>query len=192
MFPGRLRLQELMFGLIDAWQSKQMSMADRTDSRCKRRRETVRSSPVRSLDESHVSESIPTRMIGPAESLTGLSEAYSDVTVGSPGHLRSTFAQAVAVTDRAMGYWLARNATPILADRSDHSEDGSGDIRALRALVRASATAYVRRLKETGVTPERMVVLVKEAAGHPGARGFAAQELTSDLVLWSIEAYFDD
>ncbi len=139
-----------------------------------------------------MSESTPRRMTGPLESPPRPSDAYSDVAVGSPGHLRSTFARAVAATDRAVGYWLARNATPILADRSDHSEESSGDIRALRALVRASATAYARKLKETGVTPERMVVLVKEAAGHPGAQGVAAQELTSDLVLWSIEAYFDD
>lgn len=131
-------------------------------------------------------------MTGPLELPPRPSDAYSDVTVGSPGHLRTTFAHAVAAADRAVGYWLARNATPMLADQRSRADRESGDIRALRGLVRASATAYVRNLKETGVTPERMVVLVKEAAGHPGARGVAAQELTSDLVLWSIEAYFDD
>ncbi|HEX6049346.1 MAG TPA: hypothetical protein VFZ21_08755 [Gemmatimonadaceae bacterium] len=131
-------------------------------------------------------------MIGPPESPNRPPDAYADVSVGSPGHLRSTFAHAVAATDRAIGYWLARHATPILAEHPERSAHGSDDIRALRALVRASATAYVRKLRESGVAPERMVVLVKEAAGHPGAEGFAAQELTSDLVLWSIQAYFDD
>jgi len=37
-----------------------------------------------------------------------------------------------------------------------------------------------------------MLVLVKVAAGHLGAHGFSARELTNDVVRWSIEAYFDD
>jgi hypothetical protein len=42
------------------------------------------------------------------------------------------------------------------------------------------------------MTPERMLVLVKTATGHRASPGFGAQELTSDIVRWSIEAYFDD
>jgi len=37
-----------------------------------------------------------------------------------------------------------------------------------------------------------MLVLVKEATRHHGLPGFGAQELTNDIVRWSIEAYFDE
>jgi len=47
-------------------------------------------------------------------------------------------------------------------------------------------------LRDEGLTPERMLVLVKVAAGHPGTLGCGARELTNDVVRWSIEAYFDD
>jgi hypothetical protein len=147
---------------------------------------------MRVFREIALKASIATPTTGPAGPAGSLGDV-TDAPVGSPEHLRFAFAQAVAATDRAIGYWLARHAAPVLADRPDPSPDGSSDdIRALRALVRASATAYVRQLRESCTTPERMVVLVKEAAGHPSAQGFAVQELTSDLVLWSIEAYFDD
>ena len=59
-------------------------------------------------------------------------------------------------------------------------------------MVRASATAYARRLRDEGVSPERMLVLVKQAAGHPGTHGIGTRELTSDIVRWSIESYFAD
>lgn len=112
--------------------------------------------------------------------------------VGSPEHLRSTVERAVATMDRAIGLWLARDPAPWLADHASARRNSTEDVRALRAMVRASATAYARRLRQSGVTPERMVVLVKEAVGQLGSHGLATQEVTSDLVLWSIEAYFDD
>jgi hypothetical protein len=59
-------------------------------------------------------------------------------------------------------------------------------------MVRAAATAYVRRLRAEGTTPERMLVLVKSATSDHGSPGFGAQELTNDIVRWSIEAYFDE
>lgn len=120
--------------------------------------------------------------------------AGRDEPIGTPEHLRSTFSRASAATDRAVGVWLSRSAIGrSLADSAPSADNGAHhDLQALRALVRASATAYVRRLKEAGMPPERMLVLVKNAAGHPGAAGFAAQELTNDVVRWSIEAYFDD
>jgi hypothetical protein len=112
--------------------------------------------------------------------------------VGSPEHLRVSFQHAAAAADRAVGLWLARSDGSIpLADLRDSTADRSaGELRALRALVRASATAYARRLREEGVSPERMLVLVKAAAGHPGAPGFGVQELTDDVVRWSIDAFF--
>ena len=48
-----------------------------------------------------------------------------------------------------------------------------------------------RRVKADGLPPERMLVLVK--AGHiHGLLGFGAQALTSDIVRWSIDGYFDE
>jgi hypothetical protein len=74
--------------------------------------------------------------------------------------------------------------------RDTAPERSLSELRALRALVRASATAYARRLREEGASPERMLVLVKAAAGHPGTPGFSVRELTDDVVRWSIEAFF--
>ena len=114
--------------------------------------------------------------------------------VGSPEHLQSAFARAAAVADRAVGLWLARNSDlPAVRGTGEHPIDGVGeDWRALRALVRAAATAYARRLRAEGAAPERMLVLVKSATTYRGSPGFGAQELTNDIVRWSIEAYFDE
>ena len=61
-----------------------------------------------------------------------------------------------------------------------------------RALARAAATAYARRVKADGLPPEQMLVLVKAATSIHGLLGFGAQALTSDIVRWSIDASFDD
>ena len=117
----------------------------------------------------------------------------SEAVIGSAEHFRSVFERTAAAADRAMGPWLQRTMPPVFADRADPSAYASlNDMRRLRALVRAAATAYARNLKKIGVTPERMVVLVKQATRQPGTYGFGVQELTADAVLWSIEAYFDD
>ena len=115
-------------------------------------------------------------------------------TVGSAEHLRSAFARAAGAADRAVGVWLAHQShAAVRADAPRSNDQGVGsEFQSLRTLVRASATAYARRLRDEGLTPERMLVLVKVAAGHPGAHGFSARELTNDVVRWSIEAYFDD
>jgi hypothetical protein len=116
----------------------------------------------------------------------------ADPAVGSPEYLHNVFARAAMVADRAVGLWLARSSgqagdqAPRAVGRGDADEFG-----ALRAMVRAAATAYVRRLRADGTTPERMLVLVKSATSDHGSPGFGAQELTNDIVRWSIEAYFD-
>jgi type VI protein secretion system component VasF len=71
------------------------------------------------------------------------------------------------------------------------SREDVTDIHALRAVVRRAASDYARRLRDEGVTPERMLVLVK-ATTDASKSGFAARELTNDIVRWSIEAYFAD
>jgi hypothetical protein len=113
--------------------------------------------------------------------------------VGSPEHLRATFGRAAAAADRAVGLWLARRFPAGLPDDVRPPEQASaGELQTLRALARASATAYARQLRADGTPPERMLVLVKLAAGQPRLQGFGARELTNDLVRWSIEAYYDD
>ena len=121
-------------------------------------------------------------------------DCASEITVGSWEHLQAAFARAATVADRAVGLWLARDAQGsshpptrvAVADRADN------ELSALRALVRASATAYARRAKADGLTPEQMLVLVKAATSLHGLLGFGAQALTSDIVRWSIDAYFDE
>jgi len=123
-----------------------------------------------------------------------LRTASGDGAVGSPEHLHVTFERAVAAADRAVGLWLAQVSASVPDDlrNTAPAHQSASDPRALRALVRVSAIAYARRLRDAGVTPERMVVLVKEAAGRPSSVGYAVQELMSDMVRWSIEAYFDE
>ena len=117
-----------------------------------------------------------------------------DAVVGTAQHLQATFIRASAAADRAVGIWLARTSAPHgPADLPPANMSGtSGEFRALRAVVRASATAYARRLRSEGETPERMLVLVKTAIGNHRIPGFGAQELTNDVIRWSIEAYFDE
>ena len=71
------------------------------------------------------------------------------------------------------------------------SRDDVTDIHSLHGMVKRAASDYARRLRDEGVTPERMLVLVK-ATTDGSKSGFAARELTSDIVRWSIEAYFAD
>jgi len=112
--------------------------------------------------------------------------------IGSPEYLRAAFERAAAAADRAVGLWLVSRTRIVADDLPSAATQGvSGELQTLRTLTRAAATAYVRRLRDDGVTPERMLVLVKTAAGQPGAQGFGARELTQDIVRWSIEAYFD-
>ena len=113
--------------------------------------------------------------------------------VGSPEHLHAAFVLAASAADRSVGSWLAHQSEDhIGADPPSSERPGGGEFQSLRALVRASATAYARRLRDEGTTPERMLVLVKVAAGQSGPHGVGARELTNDVVRWSIEAYFDD
>ena len=64
---------------------------------------------------------------------------------------------------------------------------------ALRLTLRASVTAYVRRLHDEQVPPERMLVLVKDAvraATPASADVLEGRELMESVVRWSIEAYY--
>lgn len=111
---------------------------------------------------------------------------------GSSEQLRAAFERATATADRLISAWPPRSSGSTPDDlRQVASGHTPTTITGLRALVRAAATAYARRLRDDGETPERMLVLVKAAASSHGSPRFASQELTSDIVRWSIEAYFD-
>ena len=118
----------------------------------------------------------------------------AETAVGSVEHLQVAFVRAAALADRAVGLWLARSSRESTGSYPTAQAVGEPDneLRALRALARAAATAYARRLRAEGLTPERMLVLVKAATSSHGFPGFGAQELTSDIVRWSIDAYFDE
>jgi hypothetical protein len=111
----------------------------------------------------------------------------------SSEQLEIAFRRAAAVADHAVGLWLARNSkqSAPVGVAPDARDQTGNDLIALRAMARAAATAYARQLKAEGLPPERMLVLVKEATSYQGFPGFGAQELTNDIVRWSIEAYFD-
>ena len=108
--------------------------------------------------------------------------------------LRAAFETAAAVADRAIGPWLARSPSwsPPVGLQQRESSNSPPTLGALRAVVRAATTAYARRLRDDGVSPERMLVLVKSAAASHGSPRFGSQELTNEIVRWSIQAYFDD
>ena len=64
---------------------------------------------------------------------------------------------------------------------------------ALRAALRTSVTAYVRRLHDEQVPPQRMIVLVKEAVREATPAHIDVLErrdLMESVVRWSIEAYY--
>ena len=112
-----------------------------------------------------------------------------DPTGGDRGqYLHDAFMRAVQAIERAP-VDPPDNADDSPADASTRRE--LADVRVLRSMVRDAAAAYARRLKDEGVTPERMLVLVK-ATTDVARPGIGVRELTNDIVRWSIEAYFAD
>ena len=109
-------------------------------------------------------------------------------------HLQAACARAATVADRAVGLWLARDAkgSTVRSHAADIADRPDTELSVQRALARAAATAYARRVRAEGLAPEQMLVLVKAATSIHGLLGFGAQALTSDIVRWSIDAYFED
>ena len=102
-------------------------------------------------------------------------------------HLHAAFLRAVHAIERSISDASRPADLPPIAPTLQDYED----LRILRSTVRGAAAAYARRLRDEGVTPERMLVLVKATTDAAGP-GFGARELTNDIVRWSIEAYFDE
>lgn len=114
--------------------------------------------------------------------------------MGSWEHLQAAFARAATVADRGVGLWLSRDdeGSIVRYPSAGNADRPHNELSVLRALARAAATAYAPQLKAEGLVPEQMLVLVKAATSIHGLLGFGAQALTSDIVRWSIDAYFDE
>jgi hypothetical protein len=118
--------------------------------------------------------------------------------LGSRGDVREALARTAGVMADAGRSAGARPASPALPDRGADAEDGQGAdgrgaqaVLATRAQLRASVTAYVRRLRADGTTPQHAVVLVEEAvreALSASPRAPVARTLAEDVVRWTIEA----
>jgi hypothetical protein len=64
----------------------------------------------------------------------------------------------------------------------------------LRSALRDAAKSYARELRARDVSPQAMLILVKNAADvHAAAplAPFEAAEIVGDVVRWSIEAYYE-
>jgi hypothetical protein len=103
-------------------------------------------------------------------------------------HLHAAFVRAAQAIETTSIQARTRADSSATASQTELEVENA---RTLRAIVRAAAAAYARRLREEGVTPERMLVLVKATTDVAGP-GLAVRELTNDIVRWSIEAYFAD
>ena len=78
--------------------------------------------------------------------------------------------------------------------RTDVSNASARVTLALQAQLRASVTAYVRRLRNDGVPPEQTLVDVKAVvreATPPELAIIESRELMAEVVRWSIETYFE-
>lgn len=116
--------------------------------------------------------------------------------LGSRAHVRATLDRARAAIrasqERTEASRTLLAGSEALAGAPARMLQDSG---ALRAQLRASVTAYVRRLKAEGLPPERTIVLVKSAVRDgtpPELDAWEARELMEDVVRWSVEAYYDD
>ena len=130
----------------------------------------------------------------PSAIADGTHDDSPEGTVGSWEHLQAAFARAAMIADRAVGLSLAHDAKGSI-DRypvAGTVDMPDNEMSVHQALARAAATAYARRVKAEGLPPEQMLVLVKAATSSHGLLGFGAQALTSDIVRWSIDAYFDE
>ena len=138
--------------------------------------------------------SIPRSVGGDSPTVDAARDCAGEITVGSLEHLQTAFARAATAADRAVGLWLSRDAKGSFggAPPAGSADRPDNELSVHRALARAAATAYARRMKADGLPPEQMLVLVKAATSIHGLLGFGAQALTSDIVRWSIDAYFED
>jgi hypothetical protein len=118
----------------------------------------------------------------------------SEIALGTRNHVRQTLARVhVALAEtRARGeqsrLLITRSATLL-----ESSEQLLQQSQALRAQLRASITAYVRRLHDDGVPPQRMLILVKDAIREAVPQELPLDDsraLIDEVVRWSIDAFY--
>ena len=74
------------------------------------------------------------------------------------------------------------------------NQPGMSSVALSRAELRASVTAHTRRLRDEGVTPERVLAEVKQSAHEqlsPTLGTVEMRDLVADVVRWTIDAYYD-
>ena len=114
--------------------------------------------------------------------------------LGTDAHIRLTLDRVShrlidASTRRARVEALQSGTEAVLSTPPRASRESE----ALRAALRTSVTAYVRRLHDEQVPPQRMLVLVKEAVREAAPAHIDVLErrdLMESVVRWSIEAYY--
>ena len=139
-------------------------------------------------------DSGPTPADGPEASSVIAPRADGPGALGTDAHIRLTLDRVSHLLTDARARRVRAEAlrsrtepallTPDLAVR---------DSEALQAALRGSVTAYVRRLHDEQVSPERMLVLVKEAvrgATTADTDVLEGRALMESVVRWSIEAYY--
>ena len=115
--------------------------------------------------------------------------------LGSRGHIQRTLARArepIATLRRERSRSELPYGTPTPADVSSA---GVRVTQALRAQLRASVTAYVRRLRSDGGSPEQTLVDVKAVvrdATPPELAIVESRELMAEVVRWSVETYYEN
>ena len=115
--------------------------------------------------------------------------------IGSRAHIHETLTRARGAIEAAGERVASSRST---AARSSTPVDGATSVghasNALPVELRASVTAYVRHLRDDGVPPQRMLVLVKAAvreSAPPELDALEARALLEDVVRWSVDAYYD-
>ena len=103
-------------------------------------------------------------------------------------HARRALTRAQLRQDEALAV-IARG------DELATSRSAIEDAIAVRIELRANVAAFVRELHDEGVPPEQMLVQVKHAIREilpSELDANASRDLMSDVVRWSIDAYYAD
>jgi hypothetical protein len=120
------------------------------------------------------------------ECADGEAVAVPDDVRRAIARLAASEATSRAREDRRLARRALRATPTSLRAVSDDDED-------VRREARAVVAAFAAALRERGVPPQRMLVLLKDTAreGCLGvADGAGAQTLTDDVVRWCIDAYY--
>jgi hypothetical protein len=113
------------------------------------------------------------------------------VAFGSLADLRRAMARA-AEARAASDALDARRSADGRGEHDDESSRASHEAEGWRALMRASLTAFVRRMRDDGLASERVLEIVRASALDARPRTLAhrsARALLEDALRWTLEAY---